>query len=136
MRTLVALRLPGRIDANSIRIAGDTISAVVHVDPDPALIEVAGLRVDRRGHRAFANDVELKLSRTEWRLLEFLSREPATITPREEILVHVFDREPNDSTDSPKSFAVRLRAKLREALPGHAWIPNSWGRGYALLFDD
>jgi two-component system phosphate regulon response regulator PhoB len=54
---------------------------------DPGdLIEYLGVRIDRIRHRAFAEDVELDLTPTEFRLLECLLRQPGRAFSRNQLM--------------------------------------------------
>lgn len=67
-----------RIKALQRRIEGSS---------DPAdLIEYLGVRIDRVRHRAFANDAELELTPTEFRLLECLLRQPGRAFTRHQLM--------------------------------------------------
>lgn len=67
-----------RIKALQRRIEGTT-------DPGD-LIEYLGVRIDRIRHRAFAEDVELDLTPTEFRLLECLLRQPGRAFTRNQLM--------------------------------------------------
>ena len=55
-------------------------------DEGDEAIEVHGVAIDRRGHRATAEGVELPLTPTEFRLLEALLRQPGRAFTRHELM--------------------------------------------------
>jgi two-component system, OmpR family, phosphate regulon response regulator PhoB len=67
-----------RIKALQRRIEGTT-------DPS-AVIEYLGVKIDRVRHRAFADDHELELTPTEFRLLECLLRQPGRAFTRHQLM--------------------------------------------------
>jgi two-component system phosphate regulon response regulator PhoB len=67
-----------RIKALQRRVEGST---------DPvAVIEYLGVKIDRVRHRAFADDRELELTPTEFRLLECLLRQPGRAFSRHQLM--------------------------------------------------
>jgi two-component system phosphate regulon response regulator PhoB len=67
-----------RIKALQRRLEGTT-------DPS-AVIEYLGVKIDRVRHRAFADDHELELTPTEFRLLECLLRQPGRAFTRHQLM--------------------------------------------------
>jgi two-component system phosphate regulon response regulator PhoB len=67
-----------RIKALQRRVEGTT-------DPS-AVVEYLGVKIDRVRHRAFADDEELELTPTEFRLLECLLRQPGRAFTRHQLM--------------------------------------------------
>ena len=56
----------------------------------PAVLAYADLRIERGPRRVWRGARELRLTRTEYRLLELLARHPETVLDRRRILLHVW----------------------------------------------
>lgn len=75
-------------------------------------ISAGGIHIDNRSHRVSVNDKFLSLAPREYRLLLFLVTHQDRVFSREQLLVHVWDR---DATVGPRTVDVHIR-RLRSAL--------------------
>jgi two-component system, OmpR family, response regulator RegX3 len=101
---------------------------------DPGLVPVTvdpsgrGLMVDARTRRANLNGEELKLTRKEFALLQFLAADPGAVRTREEIIDNVWDENWFGSTRTLDVHIGTLRVKLG----GVEWIETVRGVGFRL----
>jgi two-component system response regulator MprA len=99
------------------------------LDPPPDVLAYADLRIERGPRRAWRGARELRLTRTEYVLLELLARHPETVLDRRRILLHVWG-----SDVGGKALAVYIgyvRRKL-EADGGPRLIQTVRDVGYVL----
>jgi DNA-binding response OmpR family regulator len=89
------------------------------------------LRVDVDGRRAFLDDAELSLTRTEFDLLTELMRTPARVWTREALLRSVWDTEWATDTHLVEVHIGNLRRKLGEGR-GVRFIRTVRGVGYRM----
>ena len=90
--------------------------------------EIGPLRFDRERHQVFMNDRELRLTPTEYRLLEYLLERPGRVFTREQLLDKVWGLGYFGETRTVDVHVRRLRAKLgKEA----SLIRTVTGVGYA-----
>src|SRR6476619_5378834 len=90
------------------------------------------IRVDVDGRRAFLDDEELALTRTEFDLLTELMRTPARVWTREALLRSVLDTEGTTDTHLVEVHIGNLRRKLGEGRDGPRFIRTVRGVGYRL----
>jgi two-component system OmpR family response regulator len=90
------------------------------------------LRVDVDGRRAFRDDDELVLTRTEFDLLTELMRTPARVWSREALLRSVWDTEWASDTHLVEVHIGNLRRKLGEARGEVRYIRTVRGVGYRM----
>jgi two-component system KDP operon response regulator KdpE len=93
------------------------IRAVLRRAAEPgaeAVIEVGGLRVDRRARQASIDGAVLDLTPREFDLLHYLAARAGTVVTKQELLVEVW-RQPYGGTDKSLDVHVSwLRRKLGE----------------------
>jgi two-component system OmpR family response regulator len=90
------------------------------------------LRVDVDGRRAFRDDEELVLTRTEFDLLTELMRTPARVWTREALLRSVWGTEWASDTHLVEVHIGNLRRKLGEARGEVRFIRTVRGVGYRM----
>jgi two-component system OmpR family response regulator len=98
-------------------------------EPDDVL-SVGRLRLDDLSHRVFVEDVEVKLTATEFRLLRTLMRHPGRVYTRDELTARAYPDVRFVAARTLDSHVRRIRAKLREA--GLEAIETVHGVGYRL----
>ena len=95
------------------------------------IIRVAGLEIDSEKHFASYNDVPLKLTPNEFKLLHLLASRPGQTFTREQLLEDLHGRA--STTDrSVDSHIKNLRKKL-ETLSGEPMIETVYGIGYRFM---
>jgi DNA-binding response OmpR family regulator len=90
------------------------------------------LRVDVDGRRAFKDDQELALTRTEFDLLTELMRTPARVWTREALLRSVWDTEWATDTHLVEVHIGNLRRKLGDGKGIGRMIRTVRGVGYRM----
>ncbi len=82
------------------------------VEPSEEVIERSGVRVDMRRHQAFANGKPIELTRSEFRLLQTLIRDPGRAYDRSELIESALGE---DTLVLERTIDVHIRA-LRKKL--------------------
>ena len=88
------------------------------------------LRIDIRGHRVTAGELEISLTPTEFRLLLELARRPGQVFTRELLLERVWDYSYLGDSRLVDVAIQRLRAKLTDAGQSANLIETVRGVGY------
>ncbi|MCW2776185.1 MAG: response regulator receiver [Nocardioides sp.] len=102
------------------------------VDDDNEVLVHGALRVDVDGRRAFRDDDELVLTRTEFDLLTELMRTPARVWTREALLRSVWGTEWASDTHLVEVHIGNLRRKLGETRGEVRFIRTVRGVGYRM----
>jgi DNA-binding response OmpR family regulator len=99
--------------------------------PRPARLQVADLILDPATHQVFRRDREIRLTLTEYRLLDFLVRRAGRVVPRATLVDAVwgFDQEVEDNTLD--AFVRLLRSKVDRDFKGKL-IHTVRGVGYSI----
>lgn len=103
---------------------------------DNEVLEHGPLRVDVDGRRAFRDDEELELTRTEFDLLTELMRTPTRVWTREALLRSVWGTEWASDTHLVEVHIGNLRRKLGEVRGGPRFIRTVRGVGYRMELVD
>jgi two-component system KDP operon response regulator KdpE len=90
------------------------------------------LRIDFNRRRVTVGGKEVRLTNTEFRLLEVLARNAGQIVPNEVLLNRVWGREAVDEVDYLKVFAYRLRRKIEPDSAQPRYLLTERGLGYWL----
>ncbi len=99
--------------------------------PPPTPLHYGHVTIDLHNRRVYVDGEEVRLSRTEWALLEQLARNPGRVMRHAELLSHVWGPEFARETYYLRTWVSRLRAKLRDEEP-HRVIVTRPGLGYQL----
>jgi two-component system KDP operon response regulator KdpE len=95
--------------------------------------ETDGLEIDLDAHRVVRSDEEVRLTKTEWALLEALSRHPGKLLTHRWLLERVWGPGYEDDLDVLRVFISQLRRKI-EPIPGRPQIiATDPGIGYRWL---
>jgi DNA-binding response OmpR family regulator len=78
----------------------------------PAVLERAGVRLDRAGHRAWRDGLPLSLTPKEFAVLEVLMRAEDTVVSAEELLEKAWDENADPFTNAVRVAVMTLRRKL------------------------
>src|SRR6266536_3081488 len=84
---------------------------VIPTDEEPA-IETRDFRIDLAAKRVTRNGIEVRLTRTEWQLLEVLVRNPGKLVPQHQLMEEIWGPERHDETGNLREYVARLRRKL------------------------
>jgi two-component system KDP operon response regulator KdpE len=113
--------------------------------PDPAedgttTVDIGGYRVDLAGKRAYPRpaagepepptDRDLRLTPTEWRLLEALVRHPGKLVSQRHLITEVWGPAYTDDTSSLRLYVNRLRRKLEPEPSRPRHLLTEPGMGY------
>lgn len=102
------------------------------LEEDPAVLEIAGLRLDPVSYRVSAHETQLALSPTEFRLLHFLMTQPDRVLSRARLLDAVWGGQVFIEERTVDVHIRRLRLALQAT--GHdRLIETVRGGGYRML---
>jgi two-component system, OmpR family, response regulator len=102
--------------------------------PEPDLVHVGALTLDRRLQMARTPDGRLELTRAEFRILELLALHPGRAVTRAMLVERALDLDPESPGSLVEPHVSRLRVKLERAASGQR-ILTLRGVGYALVAD-
>jgi two-component system KDP operon response regulator KdpE len=91
------------------------------------------LRIDFNRRRVTVGGKEVRLTNTEFRLLEVLARNAGQIVPNEVLLSRVWGRDAVDEVDYLKVFAYRLRRKIEPDSAQPRYLLTERGDGPSLM---
>ena len=77
-------------------------------------VEAGGVRLDVDAFRAWAGELEIQLTVTEFRLLEVMVRRPGRVFTRDELVERAYEGPNHVSDRTLDSHIRRIRQKLRE----------------------
>lgn len=89
------------------------------------------LTLNTETHTVTTNNVEVKLTRTEYAILKLLMLNQEQVVPKLTIIEKISDDTPDCTEDSLKIHIHNLRRKLRSA-SGKDYIESVWGIGFIL----
>lgn len=90
------------------------------------------LRIDFNRRQVMVGGREVRLTSTEYNLLEILARNAGWIVPTETLLGHVWGRYALGNTDYLKVYIHRLRVKLEDDPAHPRYLHTARGEGYWL----
>jgi two-component system OmpR family response regulator len=90
-------------------------------------ISVGQVKLDARAGRVTVNDVAIKLTSHEYRLLSYLMHHAGRIVSRSELVEHLYDQDFDRDSNTIEVFVGRLRRKL-----GVDLIQTARGLGYII----
>lgn len=99
-----------------------------------SVIRIGPLEVDLEHRLVKREGEEIKLTPTEWNLLQFLARNVGRILIRPEILSHVWGPEYKDAIEFLRVWISRLRKKIEVDSENPQLLKNVLGIGY--IFND
>jgi two-component system KDP operon response regulator KdpE len=99
-------------------------------DPEQAVVETDSFTVDLRAHRVTAGDGEVRLTPTEWHLLEVLVRHPGQLVTQRQLLQEVWGPAYGTETNYLRVYLSQLRRKLESDPTNPRHIITEPGVGY------
>ncbi|MGN6302198.1 MAG: response regulator [Angustibacter sp.] len=104
-------------------------------EPSQPAFETRRFRLDFAERRAVVDGAEVRLTPTEWRLLEVLARRPGRLVTQRELLREVWGPAYGRESNYLRVYANQLRRKLEAdpARPRH--LVTEPGQGYRLVAD-
>ena len=100
----------------------------------PAVLDVGDLRLDPAARRAWRGDVELRLSRKEFALLEAFMRSPDQVLSRDQLLEHAWDFAYEQRSNVVDVYVRYLRDKIDRPFDRSS-LETIRGVGYRLRDD-
>ena len=94
------------------------------------------LEIDVEMRLAHIGDQHVRLTGTEWRILELLVANAGWIVPHERLAARVWGREEPADRDALRVFVRRLRAKLGDDASQPRYLETVRGLGYRMLPGD
>jgi two-component system, OmpR family, KDP operon response regulator KdpE len=103
----------------------------VTADGDTPRIELGDLVVDLTARRVIrGDDKDIRLTPTEWHLLEVLLRNPGKLLSRQQLLSTVWGPGYADATGNLRLYMAQLRRKLEPDPARPRWLLTEPGMGY------
>ena len=99
----------------------------------PALFRYNGVEIDVDAHRVTREGTDLRLTRTEWSLLEALSQHPGKLLTHQWLLERVWGAGYADDVEVLRVFISQLRRKIEHDPSRPAIIGTDPGIGYRWL---
>lgn len=95
------------------------------------IIKAGNVKVEKTAMKVYVNDVEVSLSKNEWKLLLMFIENPNIILSKEQILEKIFDIDSDFVDENTVAVNItRLRKKLSSEDDGKNLIKNVRGLGY------
>jgi two-component system KDP operon response regulator KdpE len=104
--------------------------------PAPVRIRIGDLEIDRGLRQVARQGRRVRLTPTEFRLLEVLAEEPGRVVPTRELLTRVWGEAYVDDLQYVRVYIGYLRAKLGDDPRAPSLIRTQWGVGYRLAVPD
>jgi two-component system phosphate regulon response regulator PhoB len=95
-------------------------------EPTAEVIEAAGIRIDKRGHRVTVEGQPVSLTPTEFRLLETLVKQPGRAFTRHDLM----DAAVGDAIVLERTIDVHIKTLRRKLGPAGSHIETVRGVGY------
>jgi two-component system, OmpR family, KDP operon response regulator KdpE len=102
---------------------------VIPVEEEP-VIETADFTIDFAAKRVIRNGKEVRLTPTEWQLVEVLARNNGKLVPQHQLLQEVWGSESGDETGNLREYIARLRRKLEVDHSRPRYFTTEAGLGY------
>lgn len=104
--------------------------AAAPADGEEAVVVAGALTIDLARRRVLRDGAEVRLTPTEWSMLEVLVRNRGRLVPRRQLLQEVWGAAYSDETNYLRVYSAQLRRKLEEdpAHPRH--LITQPGMGY------
>ena len=102
---------------------------VIPVDEEPA-IETEDFTIDLAAKRVIRDGAEVRLTPTEWQLVEVLVRNRGKLVPQHQLLQEIWGPEYHDETGNLREYIARLRRKLEPEHSRPRYFTTEAGLGY------
>jgi two-component system KDP operon response regulator KdpE len=101
--------------------------------PQAVRFRAGGLEIDLEAHRVVRSGLEVKLTRTEWSLLEELARHPGKLLTHRWLLERVWGPGYSEDVDVLRVFISQLRRKMEDDPGRPRIVATEPGIGYRWL---
>ena len=95
-------------------------------------VAVGGLLINKKSHRVWVYDEEIKLTPIEFEILYLLAANPGKVFGTDDIFEAVWHEKAYEANNTVMVHIRRLRAKLREDERQNRIITTVWGVGYKI----
>jgi DNA-binding response OmpR family regulator len=111
--------------------------ATPHADPASGTVQLGPLKIEPGQYRAWIGQEALKLSTTEFRLLECLALQPNKVVPLESLvrITHGLDAEYTEASDLLRPMIRSLRRKMGHRAGDMGCIESVRGVGYRFVLN-
>jgi len=99
-------------------------------EPDEPRVSLGGVTVDLAAKRVSKDGQDVRLTPTEWHLLEVLLRHPGKLLSQKQLLNEVWGRGYADATGNLRLYMAQLRRKLEPDPARPRWLLTEPGMGY------
>jgi len=99
-------------------------------DQEAGIIQIGPFRLDREAHRLFLNGIEVSLTSTEFRLLDFFLANPGRAYSREQLLSEVWGEQHYVTPRTVDVHVRRLREHIEEQPDEPKYLVTVRGFGY------
>jgi two-component system KDP operon response regulator KdpE len=106
------------------------VSRRATADGDAPQISLGDLVVDLAARRVTRDGEDIRLTPTEWHLLEVLLRNPGKLLSRQQLLSAVWGPGYADATGNLRLYMAQLRRKLEPDPARPRWLLTEPGMGY------
>jgi DNA-binding response OmpR family regulator len=104
--------------------------AAGYVGPSEPPFVLGDLRIEWNPRHVYVHGQVVRLTSTEFRLLELLARNAGRVLPNETLLSRIWGSDAADETDYLKTYIHRLRAKLEDDPTQPRYLLTERGTGY------
>ena len=99
------------------------------VETEESILSVGEIKINQDAHEVYANDQQVELSPTEYKLLRFLMSNANRVLTKAQILDHVWEYDFNGEMGIVESYVSYLRKKL-DPITSEPLIQTKRGVGY------
>ena len=99
-------------------------------EPEEPRVSLGGLTVDLAAKRVSKDGQDVRLTPTEWHLLEVLVRHPGKLLSQKQLLNEVWGPGYADATGNLRLYMAQLRRKLEPDPARPRWLLTEPGMGY------
>ena len=101
-----------------------------HAAPDEPPFSLGEMRIDWGPHRVYIRGDAVRLTSTEYRLLEILAQNAGRVVENGVLLARIWGPDAQDETDYLKTYVHRLRVKLEDDPAQPQYVRTERGTGY------
>ena len=98
--------------------------------PENDIVEVRGIRIDKRARRVWINGEEKQFTTKEFDLLTFLAENPNHVFTKEELFRRIWDMESIGDIATVTVHIKKIREKIELNTNKPQYIETIWGVGY------
>ena len=102
---------------------------VIPADEEPAIV-TRDFTIDLAAKRVIRNGEEVRLTPTEWQLVEILARNRGKLVSQDQLLHEVWGPEYHEDTGNLREYIARLRRKLEPERSRPRYFTTEAGLGY------